>query len=139
MNRSTAREIAVHFAFELAFSDERVQQLLERELTAESFAARAKDEPLYAGENKAVPQNKEPASSQPNIPKKSKQKLPKPQKEKRVCSLSAVVICIIIILILSVVCGVLGGLYLGERTKVRKMRQGSIIAPYSYSDFYNDK
>ena len=97
------------------------------------------DEPLYAGENKAVPQNKEPASSQPNIPKKSKQKLPKPQKEKRVCSLSAVVICIIIILILSVVCGVLGGLYLGERTKVRKMRQGSIIAPYSYSDFYNDK
>ena len=48
MNRSTAREIAVHFAFELAFSDERVQQLLERELTAESFAARAKDEPLYA-------------------------------------------------------------------------------------------
>lgn len=95
------------------------------------------DEPLYAGENKAVPQNKEPASSQPNIPKKSKQKLPKPQKEKRVCSLSAVVICIIIILILSVVCGVLGGLYLGERTKVRKMREGSIITPYSY--FYNDK
>lgn len=97
------------------------------------------DEPLYAAENKAVPQNKEPASSQPNIPKKSKQKLSKPQKEKRVCSLSAVVICIIIILILSVVCGVLGGLYLSERAKVRKMRQGSIIAPYSYSDFYNDK
>ncbi len=48
MNRSTAREIAVHFAFELAFSDEKAQQLLERELTAESFAQRAQDEPMYA-------------------------------------------------------------------------------------------
>ena len=48
MNRSTAREIAVHFAFELAFSDERAQQLLERELTAESFAQRAQEEPVYA-------------------------------------------------------------------------------------------
>ena len=48
MNRSTAREIAVHFAFELAFSDERAQQLLERELTAESFAQRAQEEPMYA-------------------------------------------------------------------------------------------
>ena len=48
MNRSTAREIAVHFAFELAFSDERAQQLLERELTEESFAARGREEPLYA-------------------------------------------------------------------------------------------
>lgn len=48
MNRSTAREIAVHFAFELAFSDERAEQLLERELTPESFAQRAQDEPMYA-------------------------------------------------------------------------------------------
>ena len=48
MNRSTAREIAVHFAFELAFSDERAQQLLERELTPDSFARRAQDEPMYA-------------------------------------------------------------------------------------------
>ena len=47
MNRSTAREIAVHFAFELAFSDEKAQQLLERELTPESFALRAQDEPMY--------------------------------------------------------------------------------------------
>ena len=46
MNRSTAREIAVHFAFELAFSDEKAQQLLERELTPESFALRAQDEPM---------------------------------------------------------------------------------------------
>lgn len=48
MNRSTAREIAVHFAFELAFSNEKADQLLERELTAEAFAQRAPDEPIYA-------------------------------------------------------------------------------------------
>ena len=33
MNRSTAREIAVHLAFELAFSSDRAEALLERELT----------------------------------------------------------------------------------------------------------
>ena len=49
MKRSAAREIAVHFAFELAFSNESARQLLERELTGESFARRARDEPLYAG------------------------------------------------------------------------------------------
>ena len=48
MNRSTAREIAVHLIFELAFSDVKVDDLLERELNAEAFAARAGDEPLYA-------------------------------------------------------------------------------------------
>ena len=48
MNRSTAREIAVHFAFELAFSDERAEALLERELIDESFALRGREEPLYA-------------------------------------------------------------------------------------------
>lgn len=48
MNRSTAREIAMHFAFELAFSSDRAGKLLERELTPEAFAARAEDEPLYA-------------------------------------------------------------------------------------------
>ena len=48
MNRSTARELAVHFAFELAFSDEPAQRLLDRALTQEGFAARALDEPLYA-------------------------------------------------------------------------------------------
>ncbi len=47
MNRSTAREIAVHFAFELAFSDEKARQLLDRELTPESFAQRSQDEPMY--------------------------------------------------------------------------------------------
>ena len=48
MNRSAAREIAVHFAFELAFSDEKAGELLARELTPESFALRARDEELYA-------------------------------------------------------------------------------------------
>ena len=48
MTRSTAREIAVHLAFELAFSDIKVDELLERELNADAFAARAADEPLYA-------------------------------------------------------------------------------------------
>ena len=47
MNRSTAREIAVHLAFELAFSSDRAEALLERELTLDAFAARAKYEPLY--------------------------------------------------------------------------------------------
>ena len=44
MNRSTAREIAVNFDF----SAERAEELLERELTPESFAQRASDEPMYA-------------------------------------------------------------------------------------------
>ena len=44
MNRSTAREIAVHFAFELAFSDERAEALLARELTPEAFALRGRGE-----------------------------------------------------------------------------------------------
>ena len=48
MNRRTAREIAVHFAFELAFSDERAEALLARELTPEAFALRGREEPIYA-------------------------------------------------------------------------------------------
>lgn len=47
MTRSTAREIAMHLTFELAFSDIKAVQLLERELTPEAFAARAEEEPLY--------------------------------------------------------------------------------------------
>ena len=47
MNRSTAREIAVHLTFALAFSSESAEDLLARELTPERFALRAKDEPLY--------------------------------------------------------------------------------------------
>ena len=48
MNRSAAREIAVHFAFELAFSSDSAGRLLERELTPEAFALRGEEEPLYA-------------------------------------------------------------------------------------------
>lgn len=47
MNRSTAREIAVHYIFEHAFSDIKVDDLLERELNEAAFAARALEEPLY--------------------------------------------------------------------------------------------
>lgn len=48
MTRSTAREIAMHLTFELAFSDIKADELLGRELNREAFAARAVDEPLYA-------------------------------------------------------------------------------------------
>ena len=48
MNRSTAREIAVHFAFELAFSNVSAEQLLERGLTPEAFEVGCREEPLYA-------------------------------------------------------------------------------------------
>ena len=48
MTRSNARELAVHFVFELAFSNETARQLLDRELTPEGFARRAQDEPMYA-------------------------------------------------------------------------------------------
>lgn len=51
-----------------------------------------------------------------------------PQKEKRVCSLSVVIFCAVVIFILSIVCGVLGGLYAAERSK-RISRTGM-----SYSD-----
>lgn len=48
MNRSTAREIAMHFVFELAFSTETAEQVLARDLTPEAFAGRSRDEQLYA-------------------------------------------------------------------------------------------
>ncbi len=48
MTRSTAREIAMHFAFELVFSVVKVDELLGRELTPEAFEARSCDEELYA-------------------------------------------------------------------------------------------
>lgn len=47
MNRRTAREIAMHFIFEHAFSDIKVDQLLDRELNEAAFADRALEEPLY--------------------------------------------------------------------------------------------
>jgi N utilization substance protein B len=48
MTRSAAREIAVHFTFELGFSNLSAEQLLEQNLTAEMFALLGEEEPLYA-------------------------------------------------------------------------------------------
>jgi len=48
MTRSTAREIAVHFAFELGFSTLSADTLLEQGLTKENFELLAAEEPLYA-------------------------------------------------------------------------------------------
>ncbi len=48
MTRSTARELAMHFTFELGFSALDAGELLERELTEESFSLRSEEEPLYA-------------------------------------------------------------------------------------------
>ena len=56
------------------------------------------------------------------------------QKEKRVCSLSAVVFCIVVILILSVACGVLGGMYLRERNHRLGNEYGRDHTTYSYSE-----
>ncbi len=47
MTRTTAREIAIHFAFELGFTNESAEELLDRMLTPEVFASIAQVEPLY--------------------------------------------------------------------------------------------
>lgn len=47
MTRTTAREIAVHLAYELGFTNLSAQALLDDQLTEENFARLAKDEPLY--------------------------------------------------------------------------------------------
>jgi len=48
MTRSTAREIAVHFAFELGFSNRSADELLEQKLTKENFELLGAEESLYA-------------------------------------------------------------------------------------------
>lgn len=47
ITRTAAREIAVHYAFELSFSDLSAEALLEQELTRERFAELSEIEPLY--------------------------------------------------------------------------------------------
>lgn len=47
ITRTTAREIAVHYSFELGFSNLTAQDLLEQELTKERFAEIAEIEPIY--------------------------------------------------------------------------------------------
>lgn len=48
MTRTNAREIAVHLSYELGFSNESAQELLNRFLTRENFESLAGEEPLYA-------------------------------------------------------------------------------------------
>ncbi|MBQ1804398.1 MAG: transcription antitermination factor NusB [Oscillospiraceae bacterium] len=48
MVRNTAREIAVHLAYELSFTDKTVEELLDERLSAESFTTLAEEDDLYA-------------------------------------------------------------------------------------------
>ena len=48
MTRTNAREIAVHFSFELGFSNATADELLEHMLTQPVFAQIGEEEPLYA-------------------------------------------------------------------------------------------
>ncbi|MGI6498111.1 MAG: transcription antitermination factor NusB [Oscillospiraceae bacterium] len=47
MTRTVAREIAIHFSFELGFSNESAQVCLDRKLKREVFSSLAEEEPLY--------------------------------------------------------------------------------------------
>ena len=47
MTRTTAREIAVHLAYELGYSDCSVEEFLEKKLTEEYFASMSEAEELY--------------------------------------------------------------------------------------------
>lgn len=47
MTRTTAREIAVHLAYELGFTNLSARELLDDQVTVENFAQLAKDEPIY--------------------------------------------------------------------------------------------
>jgi len=47
MVRSTAREIAIHLSYELNFTDKAVDELLDRRLTADSFASLAEEDEVY--------------------------------------------------------------------------------------------
>ena len=48
MVRNTAREIAVHLAYELSFNDRSVEELLDERLAGESFETLADEDELYA-------------------------------------------------------------------------------------------
>lgn len=48
MTRTNAREIAVHFIFELGFSDKTADEVLAEFLNPETFATLGEEEPLYA-------------------------------------------------------------------------------------------
>ena len=48
MTRTNAREIAIHFTFELSFSNLSADELLEEFFTREYFSLLGEEEPLYA-------------------------------------------------------------------------------------------
>ena len=48
MTRTAAREIAVHFVFELGFTGQTPEDLLSQALTRQTFGAIGEEEPLYA-------------------------------------------------------------------------------------------
>ena len=48
MVRNTAREIAVHLAYELSFTDKTAEELVNERLRSESFAELAPEDALYA-------------------------------------------------------------------------------------------
>lgn len=48
MTRNTAREIAVHLAYELSFTDRTPEELLEERLSKESFETLSGEDELYA-------------------------------------------------------------------------------------------
>ena len=48
MTRTHAREIAIHLSFELGFTHESAQEMLDRVLTKEAFASLAQEDDLYA-------------------------------------------------------------------------------------------
>ena len=48
MTRTAAREIAVHFVFELGFTGQTAEELLSQALTRQTFGAIGEEEPLYA-------------------------------------------------------------------------------------------
>ena len=48
MTRTAAREIAVHLAFELGFTNQTADALLDEALTRQTFALIGEEEPLYA-------------------------------------------------------------------------------------------
>lgn len=47
MTRNTAREIAVHLSYEMNFSDQPINELMDKRLTAETFAGLAGEDELY--------------------------------------------------------------------------------------------
>ncbi len=48
MTRSNAREIAVHYTFELGFTDQTAEELMEQWFNRQTFAVLGEEEPIYS-------------------------------------------------------------------------------------------